>query len=137
MALISSKGLYGLAAMYELSLRKTDKPTQIKDISEKAEIPQNYLEQLLVILRRAGLIISVRGARGGYFLAHKPNEIFVKDILIALEGNLSVVEAKISNPVLRLFYDESSEKLENIFNISLAELHDYQAKLRNQLNYTI
>lgn len=137
MSLISSKGLYGLAAMYELSLRKTDKPTQIKDISEKAEIPQNYLEQLLVILRRAELVVSVRGAHGGYFLARKPNEIFVKDILIALEGNLSVVQAKIGNPVLRLFYDESSEKLQNIFNLSLSELHEYQDKISDQLNYTI
>ena len=137
MSLISSKGMYGLSAMYELSLRKSSKPTQIKDISAKAEIPQNYLEQLLVILRRAELVTSVRGAHGGYFLAKKANDILVKDILIALEGNLSVVESSISNPVLNLFYEESNEKLQNIFNLSLSQLHDYQDKLGAQLNYSI
>ncbi len=69
MSLISTKGTYGLSAMYELSLAKSDKPMQIKDISKKANIPQNYLEQLLVVLRRAELVVSVRGAQGGYFLA--------------------------------------------------------------------
>lgn len=129
--------MYGLAAMYELSLRKTDKPTQIKDISAKALIPQNYLEQLLVILRRAELVTSVRGAHGGYFLARDASEILIKDILIALEGNLSVVESDIGNPVLKLFYEESTEKLQSIFDISLRDLQDFQDKLRNQLNYSI
>jgi Rrf2 family cysteine metabolism transcriptional repressor len=137
MSLISSKGLYGLSAMYELSLIKSDKPTQIKEISSRAGIPQNYLEQLLVILRRANLVVSVRGAHGGYFLARKANEILVKDILIALEGNLNITEAQVANPVLKLFYDESSEKLKGIFDISLLELQEYQDKLTDQLNYSI
>jgi len=137
MSLISSKGMYGLSAMYELSLRKSSKPTQIKDISAKAEIPQNYLEQLLVILRRAELVTSVRGAHGGYFLARSADQILVKDILIALEGNLNIISTEINNPVLKLFYDESNEKLKNIFNLSLSDLQDYQDKLRTQINYTI
>jgi len=137
MSLISSKGMYGLSAMYELSLRKSSKPTQIKDISAKAEIPQNYLEQLLVILRRAELVTSVRGAHGGYFLARGADQILVKDILMALEGNLNVVDSNINNPVLKLFYDESNEKLKDIFNLTLSQLHDYQDKLREQINYSI
>ncbi|WP_024955976.1 RrF2 family transcriptional regulator [Sulfurospirillum arcachonense] len=137
MSLLSTKGMYGLSAMYELSLIKTDKPTQIKEISAKAGIPQNYLEQLLVVLRRAELVTSVRGAHGGYFLARKANDILVKDIFIALEGNLNIVESKVDNPVLNLFYKESNDKLKNIFNISLSELHEYQDKLREQLDYSI
>lgn len=137
MSLISSKGFYGLGAMYELSLIKSDKPTQIKDISARAGIPQNYLEQLLVILRRAELVTSVRGAHGGYFLAKKPSEILVKDILIALEGDLNITESQVQNPVLKLFYSESSEKLKGIFDISLSQLHEYQDKLTDQLNYSI
>ncbi len=137
MALISTKGMYGLSAMYELSLVKSDKPMQIKNISQNAGIPQNYLEQLLVILRRANLVISVRGAHGGYFLAQSADDILIKDILIALEGNLNIVEADISNPVLKLFYDESNAQLKSIFNIPLSKLQDYKDKLSEQLNYSI
>lgn len=137
MSLISTKGMYGLSAMYELSLIKSEKPTQIKEISERAKIPQNYLEQLLVVLRRAELVNSVRGAHGGYFLARSAENILVKDIFIALEGNLSVTEQEIENEVLNLFYEESNEKLKGLFDISLSQLQDYQDKLNNQLNYSI
>ncbi len=137
MSLISTKGTYGLSAMYELSLIKSEKPTQIKEISERAKIPQNYLEQLLVILRRAELVKSVRGAHGGYFLARKAEDILVKDILIALEGNLSITGQEVDNPTLELFYKQSNEKLQGLFEISLSELQEYQDKLTNQLNYSI
>ncbi len=137
MSLISTKGTYGLSAMYELSLIKSEKPTQIKEISERAGIPQNYLEQLLVILRRAELVKSVRGAHGGYFLARKAEDILVKDILIALEGNLNVASQEVKNPALELFFKESDEKLQGLFDISLNQLQEYQDKLTNQLNYSI
>ena len=137
MSLLSTKGMYGLSAMYELSLRKTKKPTQIKEISASAGIPQNYLEQLLVILRRAELVTSIRGAHGGYFLAKKANDILVKDILIALEGNLNIVEQDVNNPAINLFYKEGNEKLKEIFNLSLLDLQEYQEKVTNQLNYSI
>ena len=137
MPLISTKGVYGLSAMYELSLIKSEKPTQIKEISERAKIPQNYLEQLLVILRRAELVKSIRGAHGGYFLARNADDILVKDILIALEGNLSITGQEVDNPVLELFYKENDKKLESLFDISLNQLQDYQNKLTNQLNYSI
>lgn len=137
MALISSKGMYGLSAMYELSLIKSDKPTQIKDISKRASVPQNYLEQLLVVLKRADLVASVRGAHGGYFLTRRANDIMIKDILIALEGNLNIVDSNIKNPILKMFYDESSKKLEDIFNIPLSKLNEYEEILRGQINYII
>lgn len=137
MSLLSTKGMYGLSAMYELSLIKSEKPTQIKNISERAKIPQNYLEQLLVILRRAELVKSVRGAHGGYFLARSADDILVKDIFIALEGDLIVTQQSIDNPALELFYKESNKKLQGLFDISLNQLQEYQDKLTNQLNYSI
>ena len=137
MSLLSTKGVYGLSAMFELSLIKSSKPTQIKDISAKAGIPQNYLEQLLVVLRRANLVKSVRGAHGGYLLAKSANDIFVKDILIALEGNLTIVEQETNDNALNMFYKESNEKLKSIFDISLLELQEYQEKVSQQLNYSI
>lgn len=137
MSLLSTKGTYGLSAMYQLFLSKSNKPLQIKEISARAEIPQNYLEQLLVLLRQAGLVNSVRGAYGGYLLAKNAEDILIKDILIALEGNLVVTDFDVKDPVLRIFYEESNHKIQEIFNISLSEFEVYSQRLSNQLNYNI
>jgi Rrf2 family protein len=137
MSLLSTKGIYGLSAMYELSLMQNDKPIQIKEIAKRADIPQNYLEQLLVVLRRAKFVSSVRGAFGGYFLAKKAEDITVKEILIVLEGDLKVTQQSINNPVLELFYKESNQNIEAIFEITLNELQEYQNKISEQLNYSI
>ena len=137
MSLLSTKGLYGLSAMYQLFLSKSNKPLQIKEISARAEIPQNYLEQLLILLRQAGLVTSVRGAYGGYLLAKNAQDILIKDILIALEGNLVVTDGEVKDPVLRIFYEESNAKIQEIFNLPLSEFDVYSQRLSNQLNYSI
>ena len=137
MSLLSTKGMYGLSAMYQLFLSKSEKPMQIKEISARADIPQNYLEQLLILLRQAGLVTSVRGAYGGYLLAKNAEDILIKDILIALEGNLNIVDSDIKDPVLKLFYEESRIKLQEIFNIPLSDFAIYIERHNAQLNYYI
>ena len=137
MALVSSKGLYGLAAMYEPHLRKSSKPIQIKEISENADIPQNYLEQLLGTLRKAGLVSSTRGAHGGYHLAKDSKDIMIREIFEALEGNLSIVESATKNAALALFYEEKTRELEALFNLSLADLTKYQQLVSRQICYSI
>ena len=137
MPLISTKGVYGLTAMYELSKHKEDTPMQIKEISANANIPQNYLEQLLSKLRRAGLVTSIRGARGGYVLAKTPEEIKVVDILIALEDDIKIVDAKAENPILNIFFDESKNSMKKIFDIELSKLDEYQDKYNEFLHYNI
>ena len=137
MSLLSTKGMYGLSAMYQLFLSKSNKPLQIKEISARAEIPHNYLEQLLILLRQAGLVNSVRGAYGGYLLAKNAEDILIKDILIALEGNLVVTDVDVKDPVLRMFYEESNRKIQEIFNVPLSEFEVYSQRLSNQLNYSI
>lgn len=137
MSLLSTKGMYGLSAMYQLFLAKSSKPLQIKEISTRTEIPQNYLEQLLILLRQAGLVNSVRGAYGGYLLAKKAEDILIKDVLIALEGNLLVIDSEIKDPVLRIFYEECTSKLQEIFNVPLSEFDLYAERLSHQLNYSI
>jgi len=134
MPLISTKGSYGLAAICELSKHYGESVMQIKEIAANANIPQNYLEQLLGKLRRAGIVESIRGAKGGYKLARDPKKIKVLDILIALEDDLKIVDAKIDHPILNLFFEESRESLKDIFDISIMELSSYQNKF---LNYTI
>lgn len=137
MPLISTKGVYGLAAMYELSRHKDNSPMQIKDISANASIPQNYLEQLLSKLRRANLVTSIRGARGGYLLAKKPEDIKVVDILVALEDDIKIVDTKSENPMLNLFFEESKNSMKDIFDIQLSKLDDYQTKYNEFLHYNI
>lgn len=137
MPLISTKGVYGLTAMYELSKHKDDTPMQIKEISSNASIPQNYLEQLLGKLRRAELVKSIRGAKGGYILAQNPEDILVKDILVALEGDLKVIDNKADNPILNIFFDEAKENTKKLFDISLAKLDEYQDKYNEVLHYSI
>ncbi len=129
--------MYGLAAIFELHKQKSQKPVQIKEISAKANIPQNYLEQLLSILRKAGIVKSTRGAHGGYLLAKSTNDITVKEIFEALEGDLLIIEPVSSDPALRLFYSEYTKKLENLFDISLEELLKYQQKATKHICYTI
>lgn len=137
MPLISTKGVYGLTAMYELSKHEDESPMQIKEISSKANIPQNYLEQLLGKLRRAQLVQSIRGAKGGYVLAQKPEDILIKDILIALEDDLKVTDSKAQNPILNIFFEEAQKQTKDIFDISLAKLDEYQDKYNEVLHYSI
>lgn len=137
MPLVSTKGVYGLTAMYELSKHKDDSPMQIKDISANANIPQNYLEQLLSKLRRADLVKSVRGARGGYILAKSADEIKIVDILIALEDDIKIVDAKTDNPILNIFFEESKNLTKKIFDITLSSLDEYQDRYNEFLHYSI
>jgi Rrf2 family transcriptional regulator, cysteine metabolism repressor len=137
MPLISTKGVYGLTAMYELSKHKESSPMQIKDISANANIPQNYLEQLLSKLRRADLVKSVRGARGGYTLAKSAEDIKVVDILIALEDDIKIIDSKAENPILNIFFDESKNSMKKIFDIELSKLDEYQDKYNEFLHYNI
>ena len=68
-----------------LAKRAGEGPVAARELSEQEKLPHDYVEQIPLRLRRAGLIESVRGARGGYYLAREPQAISVKDVLEALE----------------------------------------------------
>jgi Rrf2 family protein len=90
---ISSKGDYGLRALVDLAQHyEAGAPIQVKDIARRQMIPEEYLGQLMVGLRRAGLVHSVRGAAGGYLLARPPSEMTVAQVLETLEGPLALVD---------------------------------------------
>ena len=88
---LSTKGRYGLRALIDLALNSEMDPVCIQSISDRQNISESYLEQLMRKLRTAGLVISVRGAGGGYQLAKPAAEISVGDVLRALEGNIDAV----------------------------------------------
>ena len=88
---LSTKGKYGLYAMFYLAQHEGSGPQPLKAVAEIG-VPEDYLEQLLGNLRRAGLVTTVRGAQGGYQLAKAPQDITVGDIIDATEGPLSISE---------------------------------------------
>lgn len=88
---LSTKGKYGLYAMFYLAQHAGNGPQPLKAVAEIG-VPEDYLEQLLGNLRRAGLVTTVRGAQGGYQLAKEPEEITVGDIIDATEGPLTISE---------------------------------------------
>ena len=89
---ISTKGRYGLRALIDLAQYSEVEPVSISSISARQGISERYLEQLMALLKKAGLIKSIRGAGGGYVLAKDVSEISVGDVLRALEGSLEPVE---------------------------------------------
>ncbi|MFC2159657.1 RrF2 family transcriptional regulator [Actinomycetota bacterium] len=94
---ISTRGRYSTRMMLELGLNYGNGPTLLKDIAESQEISMKYLCQLILPLKVAGLIISTRGAHGGYFLAKLPEEIKLSEIITSVEGSLNPVEC-VDNP---------------------------------------
>lgn len=88
---LSTKGRYGLRAVLDLAIHGNDEAVALSTVSERQDISMNYLEQLIAKLKKAGIVNSVRGAQGGYFLAKPPEEISIGDILRALEGDLNPV----------------------------------------------
>lgn len=89
---LSTRGRYGIHAMYDLALNAEGGPRSIKSIAECGGIPEAYLEQLIAVLKREKLVVSTRGAQGGYTLARPAAQITVGDVLRALEGGLSLVD---------------------------------------------
>ena len=88
---LSTKGRYGLRALIDLAVYSGQEAVSIQSIAKRQNISDRYLEQLMGKLRRAGLVVSIRGAGGGYRLARPAGEISVGEVLRALEGNLDAV----------------------------------------------
>jgi Rrf2 family protein len=136
MLLLSTRGSYGLIAMYEIYLNKDEKPIQIKEISNKTGISKNYLEQLLNRLRKADLISSVRGAHGGYKLSRNANEITIKSIFECLDGEFRVSGVK-TNPVLGVFYNNLEDSINELIDVKLSSMEEYMQKYTDNINYSI
>lgn len=83
---ISAKGEYAIKAMLDLALHRERGLVPIQEIAARQSIPQRYLEQVLLSLKRAGLLTSRRGSAGGYHLTRSPAEITVGAVLRAVEG---------------------------------------------------
>ena len=89
---ISTKGRYGLRILIDLAMHDPGKPRMLRDIAESQQISEKYISRLVIDLRRAKLVRSVRGVNGGFHLAKRPDEITLLEVLETMEGPLSVVE---------------------------------------------
>jgi len=134
---ISAKGAYGLFAMMELTKTHRGDSVQIKDIAEAQDIPQHYLEQLLVTLRKAGFVKSFRGTNGGYALAKAPSEITVLDILTALEGPIEVLREQVPRGGLDFYWQRLEQSFANQLGQNLEELVAERDSRQEIFNYTI
>ncbi len=128
---LSTKIRYGARAMLELASHYGEGPVELKEIARIQEISIKYLEQVIIPLRTAGLVKSVRGSKGGYALAKSPSEICLFDVVETLEGPLYLVDC-IKDPklckrsvtcVTRDIWSDVSEALHRVLkSITLDEM---------------
>jgi Rrf2 family cysteine metabolism transcriptional repressor len=90
--IFSSKAEYGVRLMVELGRQSPEQPTSLKAIAAAEKLPLAYLEQVVARLKRAGLVMSARGAHGGYWLARPAEEITMDEVVLALEGAIAPME---------------------------------------------
>ncbi len=128
---LSTKGRYATRILLCISRLQGDQPVPKKRISEQEGISTDYIEQIIVPLKNAGLVNSVRGLRGGFRLAKKAEEISVYDILSASEGDINLVGclaegcSKSDSCVVQRVWQGASDVLREYFaEITLRELHD-------------
>ncbi|NOX14629.1 MAG: Rrf2 family transcriptional regulator [Epsilonproteobacteria bacterium] len=134
---ITTKTIYATAALYQLSFCGQDETLKIKDIAEKANIPQRFLEQILLELKKKGILISTKGAFGGYKLAKPLEDIKLRDIMMILENDNCSDICKTNNSVLKLFWKELQTNLNTVFDIPLSEFKKYEEKINQTLNFSI
>ena len=89
---LSTRSRYGVRALLELAIDYDKGPLQIKTIADREKISNKYLEQLIAILKSAGLVTSIRGPKGGYVLSRPPAEIQLSEVFKVLEGPITIFD---------------------------------------------
>lgn len=134
---LSTKGRYGARAMLDLALNSGEGPILLRDIARRQEVSEKYLEHSITALRKAGLVRSIRGARGGYVLAKLPSQIRLSEIMEVLEGSMAPVEC-VDDPqvcqraqlcVTRDIWAKMKEAIDNILeSITLQDMVERHSK---------
>ena len=143
---LSSRSRYGFRALLELAIAHGSDPLQIRTIAEQQKISNKYLEQLIAMMKSAGLVKSVRGPKGGYLLAKVPNEIKLSKVFTALESPLVVVEcleyaeycSKCTDCVTRQVWSKMQNTIMGVLeSMTLQDLVDKIHGLDENANYQI
>ena len=141
---ISTKGRYGLRALIDLVINSENESVTLKAISERQEISERYLEQIFSLLRKASIIIGIKGAQGGYTLAKSTQEITIGEILRALEGESFLIDINdekcndIESFINNNLWSEINTKINNYFNsITLKEFVEKYKSEKEEIIYYI
>ena len=137
MALLSTKGVYGLMAILEISKASEISPISIKEISDRICVSKNYLEQILNGLRGAGLIESIKGKNGGYFLAISADKISFGDVFKTMEKDFKLTNLKVNNPNVEFFFKQYDEKLLKLFDEPISKFEEYKEESTKFLDFSI
>ncbi|MCF8274019.1 MAG: Rrf2 family transcriptional regulator [Flavobacteriaceae bacterium] len=89
--MLSKKTKYGLKALSYLARQEGNTPVQVGEIASNENIPQKFLESILLTLRKSGCLGSKKGKHGGYYLIKKPSDIIMADVMRVLEGPIALV----------------------------------------------
>ena len=128
---LSTRSRYGVRMMLDLALHSDEGPVRLGDIAERQCIAVKYLEQIIIPLKKANYVSSVRGPKGGHLLAKPPEEITVGEIVELLEGGLKLTGCvrkpavcdRSDHCVMRFIWKEATEALsERLDAITLREL---------------
>lgn len=142
---LSTRTRYGIRAILELAENDDKRPLQLRIIAQHQDISIKYLEQLMAILRSAGFVRSIRGAKGGYMLAKPPNQIKLSDVFDCLEGYVTTVECvedkkyceRADDCIVRQVWTQVQEAIRNVLlSITVQDLVN-RDKDKKMLNYQI
>ncbi len=139
---ISTRGRYALRLMMDIALAEGDAPVRIKDIAGRQELSEKYLEQIVSVLNKAGLVRSSRGPQGGYRLTREPEEYTAGEIVSSIEGSLAPVACLESETnecprhrvcaTLRL-WQKVDDAIQTVMNsVTLADLIAWQKDLEKK-----
>ncbi len=144
---LSTKGKYGVKALFELAMHEGAGPLSLKAIADRQGLSEHYLEQLAAPLRKAGLITSIRGAQGGYVLSRAASQITVGDVIRVLEGPIGYTDCSADGepdpscasncPVHGVWEKVTAQIVSVIDNISLQDLADQARAEQQNLMYHI
>lgn len=147
----SSRSEYGTRAVLDLALHYGERPIQSAEIAARQGIPENYLNQLLVTLRKAGFVKSLRGPQGGHLLARPPDKINLGEVIPVLDGSTApmscadmdmAIECEIDSLcVLRDVWCKVKEAIDEVLNSTslddLCKSHRERERLSRGLMYYI
>ena len=115
---LSTKGRYGLRALVDLAANEAGEAVSLAQTAKRQKLSLNYLEQVFGMLRRAGIVVGVKGSNGGFRLARSMDDITVKEILEALEGKFSIADGAgedgqdpVQDALRDLLWDEIDRKI--------------------------
>ncbi|MBF0123545.1 MAG: Rrf2 family transcriptional regulator [Candidatus Omnitrophica bacterium] len=133
---LSTKGRYSTRLMIDLALNGAKGPVLLKDIARRQDISEKYLGHLVPLLKSAGLINATRGANGGFTLAKPAATITLKDIVVAVEGPVSLIDD--SKETLSGFWARATDAiLGTLESFSLAAIAEEQKNKAEGNNYVI